>query len=193
MAGICEGEGYLYVSSKLSHGVAAPRWLALLTYIHIISYDFIKYPPLSFYSEKWQLIITTLVDERSIWILSRTKFPLEWGICARSKRLHEKSVFPELVPNDGKRNRRVFCKRPYNKYLMYYYTYLCIFKIKTLRVSCLVNDGYPLFQINTDLWFHRFYDNFKIGPKAAPLYVYKFTYLPPANEFDPHRRIIRNG
>ena len=47
-------------------------------------------------------------------------------------------------------------------------------------------------QFLTDLWFHRFYDNLKIGkerrPTSEPLYVYQYDYLP---DYDRIRRVGR--
>ena len=45
--------------------------------------------------------------------------------------------------------------------------------------TSMVLMGYLLFQLITDIWYYRFYDNFKMGGRVPPLYVYKFCYKNP--------------
>jgi len=48
----------------------------------------------------------------------------------------------------------------------------------------------------TDIWFHRFYDNFKIGEdRSAPLYVYEFAHIASNDRIRiaGNQKIIQNG
>ena len=52
------------------------------------------------------------------------------------------------------------------------------------------------FQFMTDIWFHRFYDNFKIGEdRSAPLYVYEFAHIASNDRIRiaGNQKIIQNG